>query len=256
MPSSPGGICRSQSCNSRATANGYCEAHKDAQNDSKRNYDRFRAGDPTRALYRCKRWQNVRMVVLRRDVLCQSCGHEAATECDHILTARLVLDNFGIDEFYNKDRLQGLCHACHSVKTTHESGWCGRKGTQLTVEQLGDRTNTTVVCGQAGSGKTTYVATHAAPHDLTWCYDVTMNVITGLPMHQGLPGAIGSVLADRDRWIEATRYSSNHCWLIVSNETSAIVSMMRDAGATIVVMTTDEDECKRRLKQRFIEENT
>jgi len=145
------------------------------------------------------------MVVLRRDVLCTSCGHQAATICDHILVARLVVDNFGVDAFYDPERLSGLCKTCHDKKTTHESGWCGKKATTLTVDTIGDRTNTTVVCGQAGSGKTTYVAEHAASNDSRWDYDDVMHVITGLPLHQGLPGAIGSVLADRDRWIAATQ---------------------------------------------------
>ena len=250
MPSSPGGICRI--CNSRATSGGYCERHKDAEKEANRIYDRFRADDPIRALYRCKRWFSVRMRVLRRDILCRSCGHEAAKEVDHILTARLVLDNYGIDAFYDPDRLQGLCHRCHSKKTTLESGWCGRKGTKIT--DLGDRANTSVICGPAASGKTSYVADHAAANDHVWDYDVVMAEITGLPIHQSLPGAVGSVIAARDQWIEATRYSTNHCWLIVTNPKAVVVSMMRDAGATVIEMTTDDDECKRRLKQRFISE--
>jgi 5-methylcytosine-specific restriction endonuclease McrA len=45
------------------------------------------------------------------------CGHQAATTADHILSARLILDNFGLDAFYDSARLQGLCHDCHSIKT-------------------------------------------------------------------------------------------------------------------------------------------
>jgi len=77
----------------------------------------------------------------------------------------------------------------------------GKRGTKLV--DVGDRRNTTVVCGQPGSGKTTYVERFKAPNDLTWDYDVVMADITGLPLHQFLPGAIGSVLAHRDAWIEA-----------------------------------------------------
>lgn len=252
MPSALGRTCREASCSSRATVNGYCDRHQNSKRDQKRSFDRYRADDEIRKLYRCKRWQNVRLRVLRRDILCQACGHQAATECDHILSARIVLDNFGVDAFYDPARLQGLCHGCHSQKTTHESGWTGRKGTIIT--DLGDRSNTTVVCGPAGSGKTTYVAEHKAANDLVWDYDVIMADITGLPMHQSLPGAVGSVLADRDRWVEATRYSTNHCWLIVSNPQATIVQMMKDAGATLIVMDTTDDECQRRLKQRFIDE--
>jgi hypothetical protein len=200
-------------------------------------------------MYKSRRWQAVRRTVLQRDILCVSCGHQAATECDHILSARLILDNFGTEEFYNPDRLQGLCHRCHSSKTTLESGFTGRRGTKIT--DLGDRSNTTVVCGPAGSGKTTYVASHKASNDLTWDYDVVMADLTGLPMHESLPGATGSVLAHCDAWIEATRRSSNHCWLIVSNPKAVIVQMMIDAGARVVVMDTPDDVCADRLRQRM-----
>jgi len=30
--------------------------------------------------------------------------------------------------------------------------------------------------------------------------------------------------------------------------------MMRDAGATVIVMDATDDECQRRLKQRFVDE--
>ena len=114
MTVSPTGTCRSHSCSSRATKDGYCDRHQGDAGESKRNFDRFRADDPVRALYKGKLWQRTRLIVLRRDILCRSCGHQAATEADHILTARLVLDNFGLDEFYNPERIQGLCHRWHS----------------------------------------------------------------------------------------------------------------------------------------------
>jgi 5-methylcytosine-specific restriction protein A len=252
-PSSPTSLCRD--CTRRAVANGYCDSHQtsNAKKTHKRLYDRYREDDPIRALYRCKRWQATRRIVLNRDILCRSCGHEVATECDHILSARLVHDNFGIDEFYNPERCQGLCHTCHSKKTALECGWSGRKGTKLT--ELGDRRHTTVVCGQACSGKTTYVAAHKGANDLVWDYDYIMAEITGLPLHQSMPDAIGSVLANRDAWIQATEYCPHHCWLIVSNPTAVIVTMMRDAGATVVVMDTADDVCQQRLRARFIADN-
>jgi hypothetical protein len=184
--------------------------------------------------------------------LCQSCGHQAATACDHILSARIIIDNFGIDAFYDIDRLQGLCHDCHSKKTAMESNWLGKRGTKII--DVGDRHNTTVVCGPPGSGKTTYVEQHKAATDLTWDYDDIMSTITGLPLHQELPGAVGSVLANRDAWVEATRYTSKRCWLIVMNPEATIVSMMRDAGAEVIVMNTPDDECQHRLQLRRVQD--
>lgn len=249
MPSSPGGICRA--CSRRQVPGSkYCDQHQGSANDHKRNYDRYRQDDPIRKLYKTPRWKNgTRWIVLRRDILCRSCGHNVATEVDHILSARLVIDNFGLDAFYDPERCQALCRSCHSQKTSHESGWVNRTGTKL--DDLGDRSNTTVVSGPAGSGKTTYVAEHKSDDDLVWDFDVVMQQITGLPMHQGLQGAIGSVLANRDQWIQATEHTTKHCWLIVTNPNAAIVKMMAAAGAQVIVMDTDQDECQRRLRARF-----
>ena len=52
------------------------------------------------------------------------------TRCDHVMIARLVVELFGVDEFYNPNRLQGLCHECHSRKTAIEVGFREKKETQ------------------------------------------------------------------------------------------------------------------------------
>jgi 5-methylcytosine-specific restriction endonuclease McrA len=251
MPSSPASICRD--CSNRAV-NGtkYCADHQTKNSASERDalYEQNRSDDSIRQLYRTRRWiKGTRVKVLNRDILCVACGHRRATEADHILSARLVVDNFGVDEFYNPDRCQGLCHSCHSSKTATEYGWTGRKGTRL--EQLTDRSNTTVVCGSAGSGKSTYVQQHKQPNDPVFDYDVVMSEITGLPMHQSLPGAIGSVLAKRDQFIESTAYCPHRVWIIVSNPNAVIVRMLRDAGATVVLMNTPDEVCTQRLLERF-----
>ncbi len=78
-----------------------------------------------------------------------------------------------------------------------------------------------------------------------------MHEITGLPMHQGLQGAIGSVLANRDQWIQATEHTTKHCWLIVSNPDAGIVKLMAAAGAAVVTLQTTDEECQRGLRARF-----
>jgi 5-methylcytosine-specific restriction endonuclease McrA len=251
-----GRLCRK--CSSRAVdGSSYCAKHQNVKQEQGKLYDRFRADDPIRALYRGKnapRWQATRAVVLKRDILCVSCGHRVATECDHILTARVVVDNYGINAFYDPNRCQGLCGSCHSQKSVLESGWSGKRRSMLT--ELGERSNTTVVCGQAGSGKTTYVAERKSEQDSVWDYDVVMQSLTGLPLHHGLPEAIGSALAHRDAWIRATENSVNHCWLIVSDSRAQLVSAMRDAGARVIVMDTPDDVCHKRLRQRNAADNT
>jgi hypothetical protein len=75
-------------------------------------------------------------------------------------------------------------------------------------------------------------------------------------MHQAMAGAVGSVLAHRDNWIQATEHCRHHCWLIVTNPKAFIVTLMRDAGATVVVLDTPDDVCTQRLRDRFIHENS
>ena len=254
MPNSPGGLCLD--CCSRAIPGSkYCAKHQ-TENHAATNellYDRYRANDPIRKMYRNARWMAVRRRVLNRDVLCVHCGHCAATDVDHILSARLVVENYGKDAFYDISRLQGLCHSCHSTKTATEYGWTGNKGTKL--EQLTDRSNTTVVCGAPCSGKTTYVATHKGEDDHVWDFDVVMQELTGLPMHQGLTGAIGSVLAHRDAFINRTAHSPHHVWIIVTNPRAAIVRLLEAAGASVVVLDTSDEVCQQRQRERFLSEN-
>jgi len=210
----------------------------------------MRSDDELRKLYRSSRWTVVRNKVMQRDdYLCQHC-HAAATEVDHTPRARIIVDEFGVDEFFNPDRLTSLCHECHSIKTRHELGF-SNGGTNLDATTIGNRSHYTVVCGKPGSGKTYYVDTRKAADDKVWDYDVVMAHITGLPMHQGLPAAIGSVLAARDQWIIDTTYCKHRCWIIISNPHSVLVSLLREAGATVVVLDTPEDICGQRLKDRY-----
>jgi 5-methylcytosine-specific restriction endonuclease McrA len=249
MPSLPSRLCRD--CQSRAIeGSAYCARHQQDNNATRSRslYDAYRADDPIRKLYRNKRWQATRQKVLSRDILCRSCGHRAATEVDHILSARLIVDNFGVQAFYDPARLQGLCHGCHSSKTAIESGFTGEKGTRL--GDLGDRSNTTVITGPAGSGKSSYVEQHKQPNDHVFDYDVAMQQLTGLPMHEGMPDAAGSVLALRDQFIQRTQYSKHHVWLVIANRNSGIVKALEQAGARVIEMATPADECERRLTQR------
>lgn len=58
-------------------------------------------------------WQKRRARVLRRDGgVCQMCGHEGATEVDHIRRG----DN------HDLANLQAVHSECHKVKTARESG--------------------------------------------------------------------------------------------------------------------------------------
>ena len=121
MPSSPGKLCAD--CSSRAI-NGtkYCAAHqtKNRKTENSRLADRHRdQHDPLRALYRTPRWQATRTAVFRRDILCQESGGcpNKATVCDHYpLDARDIVAQRGVDAFYDKSNLRGLCRRHHDAR--------------------------------------------------------------------------------------------------------------------------------------------
>jgi 5-methylcytosine-specific restriction endonuclease McrA len=56
------------------------------------------------------------------------CGHRAATIADHVQRARVIVATLGQEEFYNPERIQGLCKLCHDSKTATEVGWAGAHG--------------------------------------------------------------------------------------------------------------------------------
>jgi 5-methylcytosine-specific restriction endonuclease McrA len=126
VPSMPAKLCAD--CQKRAV-NGtrYCDDHQtnNRQAELKQALDDRRKDDEVRKLYRTHHWSAVRRTVLRRDILCRMCGHRTATEADHIIRARLLIQQFGIQEFFNPNRLQGLCHDCHASKTAKEVGFAG-----------------------------------------------------------------------------------------------------------------------------------
>jgi len=71
--------------------------------------------------YNTKRWQNLRLIILRDQPLCMQCikdgrNPRASTVCDHIDNELKYID------FWDKNNLQGLCTRCHSRKSQRERG--------------------------------------------------------------------------------------------------------------------------------------
>ncbi|WP_407673901.1 HNH endonuclease signature motif containing protein [Nocardioides pini] len=59
--------------------------------------------------------ERFRTAVLRRDPVCRACGEADATEADHVIP---VADGGSLHDVANG---QGLCHACHDIKTRAEN---------------------------------------------------------------------------------------------------------------------------------------
>jgi 5-methylcytosine-specific restriction protein A len=117
MPVTP---CKEPGCGEWAEVRGRCRDHfreYDGQRRGSLGGGVLRAGH---GLYRTKRWRLVRRRVLRRDEECQMCHDELAAVVDHIVA---VADG---GDPWDEENLQGLCWACHGVKTREEQ--MGRGG--------------------------------------------------------------------------------------------------------------------------------
>jgi 5-methylcytosine-specific restriction endonuclease McrA len=242
-------------CSRRATEGKYCENHQTKNNasDSRREADAFRNQDSVRKLYKSRRWQVTRTLVLMHDILCRSCGNQASTQVDHVVSARCVLEELGIDEFFNPARCQGLCASCHSRKTAFEVwGWTASGETTITADELGDNcTNVTVVCGLPGVGKSHYVATHAQEGDLAFDWDHEMLLATGREMHSSSAnGTLQSMLVQRDSFVRKARWCTCPAWIIIARRDAALVGLLERAGATVILLETEESIRLQRLTDR------
>jgi len=174
-----------------------------------------------------------------RDPLCCICGHKASTVADHNpLTAREIVEQFGINAFYESSRCQGLCASCHASKTAYECGWAGQKA--AAIERFDNCGNVTVVCGLPASGKTTYVQQHKVPEDLVWDYDVE---------NEKRPGSISALLARRDAFIQSI--NGRRAWIIITRSDSKTTRMLAIAGATVIELDTPSEVRQQRLLSRL-----
>jgi 5-methylcytosine-specific restriction protein A len=66
----------------------------------------------------------IRARVLSDDPMCAKCRTIPAAEVDHII----ALENGGDEDLYDDTNRQGLCAACHLLKTADDLGWTRRGG--------------------------------------------------------------------------------------------------------------------------------
>ena len=139
MPNAPSRLCLD--CTRKAINDTkYCADHQtnNRATDHKLLYDRYRANDPIRALYKKQRWKQTRLIVFKRDPLCMECGHRASKVADHHpLEAREIVARFGVNAFYDSTRCRGLCKQCHDIKTATTAGFA--KPNQAETNQLEEK---------------------------------------------------------------------------------------------------------------------
>lgn len=109
MPNKPLHLCYKPNC-SNLTRERYCETHKQEIN----KYNKERTDKDYVRFYYSKEWQQLRMLVLKRDgYLCVSCRSKGIVKL-----AEMVHHKIPIKIDYNKrldlDNLESLCEACHN----------------------------------------------------------------------------------------------------------------------------------------------
>lgn len=119
MPLKPPHGCAEPGCPELVRHSPRCAAHTRSE---RRVSDRRRGSSASRG-YGLE-WRALRLRFLRLHPLCVECARSgltvAATDVDHIVAR----SRGGSDHHTN---LQGLCHACHSRKTSREDGAFGRR---------------------------------------------------------------------------------------------------------------------------------
>jgi 5-methylcytosine-specific restriction protein A len=122
VPSRASRQCSQVGCPKLAVSGSrWCEAHQSNNTHlaTRRHYDKERADDPYRAIYRSRHWTEVtRPFIFARDPLCKIAvlceGKAPSVEVDHVVPIRSGGDP------WDTNNLQGACHACHSHKTATE----------------------------------------------------------------------------------------------------------------------------------------
>jgi 5-methylcytosine-specific restriction enzyme A len=122
MPIRAPRTCKRPGCWYTATHGRYCDEHKRYDEQLEQSY---RDSNPLRVLYQTAKWKVCRAIVLARDPICVECKRAAATQADHKERAQTIARLYGIAEFFNPARCQGLCKSCHSRKTALEVGYAG-----------------------------------------------------------------------------------------------------------------------------------
>jgi len=178
-----------------------------------------------------------------RHPLCVACEKRGlvveATELDHVIP----LGQGGADDASN---LQGLCRACHAIKSVGEQdaavGIAFPEWLQPVLGRL------TIVYGPPASGKTTYVRKHASRFDRIIDLDAIACEISGLPMYQ-TDAYLGKALYMRNHMLSDLSKRAHTAWLIVTGRKPERQWWERKLRpAEQVVMETTEAECVARIR--------
>lgn len=103
--------CRNPTCGAKVEKELFCEDCKNKSGPAIHNYT---TRTEQKKFYSSATWQKLRLIVLRKNPICQICSNAPACHVDHI--TRISRGGAALDE----SNLQALCRPCHSKKTNAE----------------------------------------------------------------------------------------------------------------------------------------
>lgn len=211
--------------------------------------------DNLQGLYRTKRWRDLRLKILERDLYtCRQTGvilsgiYPAPNSAvvDHIKPHRG-------DEilFWDIENLQSVAKSWHdSVKQAREKA--DQKAARYPDWLLPSAIPLRIVCGAPCAGKSSFVDTRKAPHDLVIDLDQIAAEISGEPLHGWAAHWLDAALWRRNEMLsDLSRASGSHAaWLIVSEPEARRREWWQEKlkPESLYVIETPESECIRRCK--------
>ena len=192
-------------------------------------------------------WQALRIRKLQTDPLCafhQERGETVLAEVvDHI---KPISEAPGLR--LDWDNLRSLCKNCHDRRTLSEASPAARpRGLRPSRIPL------TILCGPAGSGKSTWIEKHAGPNDLVIDLALIKQRMANGAEHFGVGGPLlKRALVERNRMLAnlATDTEHDRAWFVVGAPKACDRKFWEDClkPERLLVFEVDPGECSRRIE--------